>query len=145
MVNTCSAGPGPEDQSTGSTIRTDNPAGEGASRNILAGDQQGTQDQTINKDVDMDDAYYHVDISPPEDLEPDQPTIPAPLTQQLSQQKRINAEIARLANEELLITFQKKLEKMRERKARGFSLPVDEKIGTNDFKQRLALKLAKSV
>ena len=93
----------------------------------------------------MDDAYYHVDKSPPEDLEPDQPTVPTPLTQQLSQQERINAEIARLADEKLLITSQRKLKKMRERKALGFLLPADEEIGTNNFKQRLALERAKSV
>ena len=145
MVNTCSAGPGPEDQTTGLTIRTDNPAGKRASRNVPAGDQQGAQDQMINKDADMDNAYYHVDTPPPEDPEPDQPTVPAPLTQQLSQQERINAEIARLADKELLITSQRKLEKMRERKALGFSLPADEEIGTDDFKQGLALKQAKSV
>ena len=145
MVNTRSAGPGPEDQTTGSTIRTDNPAGEGASRNVPAGDQQGTQDQTIDEDADMDDAYYHVDTPPPDGPEPDQPTVPAPLTQQLSQQERINAEIARLADEELLITSQRKLKKMRERKALGFPLPADEEIETDDFKQRLALERAKSV
>ena len=145
MVNTCSAGPGPEDQTMGSTICTNNPAGKGASRNVPAGDQQGTQDQTIDEDADMDDAYYHVDTPPPDGPEPDQPTVPAPLTQQLSQQERINAEIARLADEELLITSQRKLEKMRERKALGFPLPADEEIGTNDFKQRLALERAKSV
>ena len=61
MVNTCSAGPGPEDQITGLMIRTDNPAGKGALKNVPAGDQQRTQDQTINEDADMDDAYYHVD------------------------------------------------------------------------------------
>ena len=84
-------------------------------------------------------------MPPLEDPEPDQPTVSAPLTQQLSQQKRINVEIARLAIEELIITSQKKLEKMREWKARGFSLPANEEIGTNNFKQRLALKQAKSV
>ena len=145
MVNTCSADSGPEDQTTGSTIRTDNPVGEEALRNIPAGDQQRTQDQTIDEDANMNNAYYHADTSPPEDPEPDQPTVSTPLTQQLSQQECINAEIARLADKELLIISQRKLEKMREQKARRFPLPANEKIGTNDFKQRLALEWAKSV
>ena len=104
MVNTCSAGPGPENQTMGSTIRTNNPAGKRALKNVLAGDQQRTQDQTIDEDANIDDVYYHVDTPWPEDPELDQPTVPAFLTQQLSQQERINTEIARLANEKLLIT-----------------------------------------
>ena len=84
MVNTCSAGPGPKDQTTGSTIRTNNPAGERTSRNVLAGDQQGTQDQMIDEDADIDNAYYHVD-TPRQRIrnQINQPS-PASLTQQLS-------------------------------------------------------------
>ena len=71
MVNTCSAGLGLEDQITGLTICIDNLAGKEALRNVPARDQQGTQNQTINEDTNMDNAYYYVDTPPPKNPELD--------------------------------------------------------------------------